>query len=105
MEHKQELLALAFKQAKAIKTKIVELNISDTMEQDTVDTLIVSLAKNKSETSGKPYTAHLSGMEWYVKDLQAKSVMKDDQLLQNQYNELLPANSSFEELTKMLSGA
>ena len=103
MDHKQELLALAFKQAKAIKAKIAELEITQEMEQDKVDVLITSMAKDKAETSGKPYTAHLSGMEWYIKDLQAKSIMKDEQLLQNQYNELLPANSSFEELTRMLS--
>lgn len=102
MEHKNELLPLAFNQAKGIKAKIAELEITASMDTDFKDAVIVSLAKAKAVESGKPYTSHLSGMEWYVDSLVAKSAMTDKELLQTQYNELLPANSSFDELVGML---
>ena len=102
MEHKNELLPLAFNQAKGIKAKIAELEITASMDTDFKDALIIKLAKDKSVTSGKPYTAHLSGMEWYVNNLVEKSQLTDKELLQTSYNELLPANSSFDELVGMM---
>jgi len=102
MQHKNELLPLAYKQAKGIKEKIGELGITKEMTQDAKDKLTISLAKAKAEESGKPYTAHLSGMEWYIESLIAKSQLEDKELLQTQYDELLPANSSFDELVGML---
>lgn len=102
MDYKQELLPLAFKQAKAIKSKIEELNISSDMSQDKIDELVLKLAKDKAEISGKKYTSHLKGMEWYVKSLIEKSDLSKAELLQAQYDELLPANSSFEELVNMM---
>jgi hypothetical protein len=102
MEHKNELLPLAFKQAKGIKDKILELAITASMDTNLKDELVIKLAKAKAVESGKPYTSHLSGMEWYVDSLVEKSQLTDKELLQTQYDELLPSNSSFDELVGML---
>ena len=102
MEHKNELLPMAFSQAKGIKARILELAITSSITEDARDEVIISLAKAKALESTKPYTAHLAGMEWYVDSLVAKSAMTDKELLQTQYNELLPANSSFDELVGMM---
>jgi|SaaInlV_150m_DNA_4_1039716.scaffolds.fasta_scaffold19988_2 hypothetical protein len=102
MNHKPELLPLAFNQAKGIQSKISELNISKDMTQEAKDIIITKLATDKAITSGKPYTSHLSGMEWYVESLVEKSQLDKKALLQAQYDELLPANSSFDELVGMM---
>lgn len=102
MEYKQELLPLAYKQATSVIRTIEELAITAKMDSDAKDNLIVKLARDKAEKTGKPYTAHLNGMEWYVESLITKSQLSKKELLQEEYNELLPANSSFDELVRML---
>jgi hypothetical protein len=102
-EYKQEILPLAFKQAKAIKDKIAELKISDNMSEKEVDQLVIELAKTNAEGTGKPFKKYLSGQEWYVKSLIEKSKLSDRELLEAQYKELLPANSSFDELVNMMA--
>ena len=102
MEYKEELLPLAFKQSKAIRSKIAELGITPNMSEEQKDELIVSLAEEKAKETGKPYTAHLKGMEWYVRTLAEKSALSAKDLLETQYKEMLPYNSSFDELAAML---
>jgi len=102
MQYKEELLPLAFKQAKAIRSKIAELGITSDMSDEEKDSLVIKLAKEKAEETGKPYTSHLKGMEWYVDSLVEKSTLENKELLEAQYKELLPYNSSFDELAVML---
>ena len=102
MEYKEELLPLAFKQSKAIIAKIAELGITPNMSEEEKDKLVISLAKEKAKETGKPYTSHLKGMEWYVRSLAEKSALSAKELLETQYKEMLPYNSSFEELVSML---
>ena len=104
MKYKEELLPLSYKQSKAIIAKIAELGITPDMADEEKDKLVVKLAKEKAETSGKPYTSHLKGMEWYVNSLVEKSALEGKELLETQYNEMLPYNSSFDELAAMLEG-
>ena len=101
-DYKEELLPLAFNKAKAIKNKIVELGLTSSITDDDKEQLIIELAKAKSDSSGKPWTSHLSGMEWYVNDLLVKSELSSKELLEICYKELLPSNSTFDELTRML---
>ena len=101
-EYKQELLPIAFKQAKGIKEKIAELGLSITTTEEQQDALVISLSKDKAVISGKPFKSHLSGMEWYVTSLIEKSQLGDKELLQATYKELLPANSTFDELVGMM---
>jgi len=104
MKYKEELLPLSFKQSKAIIAKIVELGITPDMTDEDKDELVIKLSKDKAETSEKPYTSHLKGMEWYVNNLIEKSSLEGKELLERQYNEMLPYNSSFDELAAMLEG-
>ena len=102
MKYKEELLPLSYKQSKTIIAKIVELGITPDMTDEDKDKLVVKLAKDKAKESGKPYTAHLKGMEWYVNSLVEKSAKDAKELLETQYKEMLPYNSSFDELAAML---
>jgi len=100
MSYKQELLPLAYNRARSIKAKIEELGI--TADTD-VDELVIKLAKAKAEDSDKSWTNFLKGQEWYVKELIRKSKLDNKELLEECYQELLPANSSFDELVAMLA--
>jgi len=99
MNYKQELLGLSYKKAKAIKAKIAELGVN---KDTNVEELVTKLAKAKEQAGDGKWTTHLKGQEWYVNDLVAKSQMTNQELLESVYQDLLPANSSFEELVGML---
>ena len=99
-ELKQELLPLAFKRAKAVKSKIKELKVTPEMDEDAQ----VALAEKLCETKyGEDYSSKdLQGMEWYISNLVKLSGMEDKKLLDYMYQDLLPANSSYDELVAML---
>ncbi len=102
MEYKEELLPMAYKRAKWVIEKIDELGITSDMDKSAQDKLILSLAKAKGEQDGTPFLKLIKGQRWFVESLIKKAGLTKKELLELEYQELLPANSSFDELVGML---
>ena len=102
MEYKNELLAYAYRKAKSVLAKIKELGITPDLSEDAIEKLVIQLSKAKAALDSSDWKKHLKGQEWYVSDLVKKSAMTNKELLDVEYQELLPANSSFDELVNMM---
>ena len=98
MNYKQELLAVAFKKTKAMQAKITELEIESLDTQDKIDELVLKLSKAKEGDWKK----NLKGQEWYVENLIRCSKLAKKELFDECYKELLPYNSTYDELLAML---
>jgi len=84
----QEALAMAYKNARAKKAKLVELAIEKEMDQDSKEALMVYLAKAKAETTGKTWQEHIKGQDWYLEHLIAFANMTGQERLDYEYNEV-----------------
>ena len=99
----QEVLALAFKKAKAKSLKIKELLIEPDMEADSIDALIVSLSKAKASKDGGDWTEYVKGQRWYVQSLVEYSGLSSDDRLESDYEAEFPNVASYAELKDKLS--
>lgn len=94
-ERNQEVLALAFKRARAKSAKINELAITAKMTKKAIDELIVTLAKAKDPAK---WETHIKGQRWYVEDLVAFAKLGASDRLEYEYAHAFPELASEDEM-------
>lgn len=99
-ERNHEVLALAFKRAKAKTLKIKELAITPKMTKKAIDTLIVKLSdvKMAEPDNTKNRNDTVKGQRWYIEDLVAFSAMDPQARLDNEYNNCFSDIASEDEM-------
>lgn len=104
-ERNHEVLALAFKRAKAKSIKITELAIVPKMTKKAVDALIVTLSdvKMADPTNTKDRNETVKGQRWYVEDLVAFSAMEPQERLNNEYDNCFADIAGEDEMLVELS--
>jgi len=94
----QQVLALAFRKAKAKSLKCKDLLVEPDMDNDAVDALIVYLCKIKATESGKPWETFVKGQRWYIEDLKAFSELDATARLDHEYKAAFPDVASEDEM-------
>ena len=102
MSKNQEILALAFRKAKAKNEKIKEYDINADMSAEDTEQLVIKLAKLKNPNE---WTAEVKGQTWYVKDLQEFSKLTAAERLNHQYEIEFPSIASEAELLAKLEAS
>jgi len=102
LDIKQELMPMAYKKAKGIIDKIKELRVKPELleDDDKFDELVMKMAKAKYGEN--PSSKEIEGQEWYLGYLCRMSALNGNGLLMSCYEELLPYNSTEDELSSML---
>jgi len=103
-ERNHEVLALAYRRAKAKSLKIKELAITSDMKTEDVDTLITALSKKKAEESEQEWTEHVKGQRWYVEDLVEFSKLGAQERLDYEYQQCFADLASEDEMLAELGG-
>ena len=105
MIKKRKALSSAFKRAKGIKEKLRALKAQnlDLSDPDVRKQLALKWAEEKATMLGGTYIQYLPGQEWYIAFLFECSTLTDEELLQKQYEQVLPDYLSEEEMIAMLS--
>jgi len=101
---KRKALSVAFKRAKGIREKLSQLkaenvNLSAPTEREQ---LSIKWAEEKAGREGGSYLQYLPGQAWYVSFLAQCQEASSQELLELQYNQVLPDYLSEDEMVAML---
>lgn len=105
MERNQQVLAIAFKKAKAKIKRIKEMCITSDMAEEAVDKLVMDLAAAKClEETGNvdDVKKYIDGQQWYVESLVKASGMSDEVLLDAEYHDSFGDVAEESEMVAML---
>lgn len=98
-----EALRLAFKKARAKARKIKELLVEAGMEEESIEALVLSMAKAKAESTDTMLEDHIKGQDWYIRDLVAFAGMTDQERLDHEYAEAFGDLATEAEMLEALS--
>jgi hypothetical protein len=102
MGRNPQVLAAAFRVAKAKKAKIAQLGITADMTEDEIDSLVMSLAEAKAIEKEAPMKDFVAGQQWYVEQLVTFAGMTAKERLDAEFEDKFPEVASEEELLALL---
>jgi len=104
MEQNQQVLATAFRKAKAKIKKIEEFRITPDFTDDQIDDLVIKLCQIKALELNEPVTALMTrGQTYYVELLVEFSGMTPEEKLDSEYENSFADSASKEDMLSALS--
>lgn len=103
MDRNPQVLATAFKKARAKLKKINQLGITPDMSEDDIDKLVIKLSEIKGIETNSHMNNFITGQQWYVQSLVDFSGMTAEERLDHEYEDCFPDVASEQELLDMLA--